>query len=139
MYTPWTADPPYIKHVSNVSTYIDSDSTGKSALLKCEVENTEPGLKMYVKWIPLNDTVAETVKLRDKDMFFLYLYNISRDNELVYECWLYSEHCPDKPVDKKSAVITGESLAMYTNVGTPYKLKLSSLQKPPAHHLQRVR
>lgn len=99
------ADPPYIKHVNNVSTYLDSDSMGKSALLKCEVESTEPGLKICVKWVPVNASMIENVTLRDKDFFFLHLYNITRDDDLVYECWLYFELCPDQPMDKKIAVI----------------------------------
>ena len=109
----WIADPPYIKHVNNVSTYLDSDSMGKSALLKCEVESTEPGLKIWVKWVPVNASMIENLTLMDKDMFFLHLYNITRDDDLVYECWLFSEHSPDQPIDKKIAVISGEIVLHY--------------------------
>lgn len=79
----------------------------------CEVENTEPGLEMWMQWVPANGSVmAEqtNITLRDKDTFFLVLYNITRDSELVYECMLFSQHS-SQPLDKKTVMISGKSIS----------------------------
>ena len=77
--------------------------------------------------------MIENVTLRDKNVFFLHLYNITRDDDLVYECWLYSEHSPDQPIDKKTAVISGE-VVLQTLVKIPYKFEIviiAEIKFPP--------
>lgn len=102
--------PPRIKRVSNFTKFLESDVV-KSAILECEIENMEPGLKMWVQWVSVNGSTAPgqtNVTLRERDVFFLVLHNITRKGELMYECRLFSEHSSGVPTDKKTAVISGK-------------------------------
>lgn len=62
---------------------------------------------MWVDWVPVSGTTAGQTNItrRDKYMFFLVLYNITKEDALFYECQLFSERSPDTPLDQETAEI----------------------------------
>ena len=99
--------------VRNFTVYPDLN-VEQSAILVCEVSNTEKNLETFVNWTAIDgkEIEKEHVTLRKGDVFYLLLYNATAAD---YMCQLFSTYSPKYVEDEQvvAVVFSGQQTFMF--------------------------